>query len=137
MPIEYKKPLPSPTALDAPFWQAAKADELRLQKCVDCGKIWYPPSFGCPQCLSNNYEWAKMSGKGKIWSWVVFHQLYFQSYSEDIPYNVIVVQLEEGPLMTSNMVAVKNEDIKCDMPVEVVFDAVTSEISLPKFKLAP
>ena len=136
MTTEYKKPLPSPTALDAPFWQAAKAGELRLQKCADCGYIWYPPSFGCPKCLSTNYEWAKMSGKGKIWSWVVFHQLYFQSFSEEIPYNVIVVQLEEGPLMTSNMVEIKNEDIKCDMPVEVVFDAVTPEITLPKFKLA-
>jgi len=137
MTKEYKKPLPSPTALDAPFWQAAKAGELRLQKCVDCGNVWYPPSFGCPRCLSDNYEWAKMSGKGKIWSWVVFHQLYFQSFSEDIPYNVIVVQLEEGPLMISNMVEVKNENIRCDMPVEVVFDSVTSDISLPKFKPAP
>lgn len=136
MTKEYKKPLPSPTALDAPFWQAAKAGELRLQKCSDCGNIWYPPSFGCPQCLSNNYAWTRMSGKGKIWSWVVFYQRYFQSFSEDIPYNVIVVQLEEGPLMTSNIVDLKNEEIKCDMPVEIVFDPVTSEISLPKFRLA-
>ena len=134
MADEYIKPLPSPTTLDAPFWEAAKKHELRLQKCLGCGKLWYPPSVGCPHCLSDNYQWAKMSGQGKIWSWVLFHQRYFPAFADDIPYNVAVVQLDEGPLMTSNIVGVENQDLKCDLPVEVVFDEVTPEITLLKFK---
>jgi uncharacterized protein len=137
MAKEYAKPLPQPTGLDAPLWEAAKNHELRLQKCLDCGNIWYPPSVGCPQCLSARYEWAKMSGKGKVWSWVIFHQRYFPAFAGDIPYNVVVVRLAEGPLMTSNLVGIKNRDITCDLPVEVFFDAVTPEVALLKFKPAP
>jgi len=133
---EYTKPLPIPDEFDKPYWEAAKKHELRMQECLDCGEIWFPPSPVCPKCLSQNYEWAKLSGKGKVWSCVVFHQLYFPSFSDEIPYNVVAVKLDEGPLLTSNMVECKNEDIQCDMLVEVVFDDVTEIITLPKFKPA-
>lgn len=131
---EYTKPLPRLQALDMPYWEGLKKHELRMQKCSNCGHIWFPPAFGCPKCLSTNYEWAKLSGKGKIWSWSIFYQVYYKSFAPEIPYNVIQVQLEEGPIMISNMVECKNEDIKCDMPVEIVFDHVTEAVTLPKFK---
>ncbi len=133
---EYTKPLPMPGEFDKPYWEAVKKHELRMQKCLDCGEIWFPPNFACPRCLSTNYGWVKLSGKGKVWSWAVFHQLYIRSFADDIPYNVIAVKLDEGPMMMSNMVECKNEDIKCDMPVEVVFDDITEEMALPKFKPA-
>lgn len=131
---EYTKPLPCPTAIEVAFWKGSKNHELRLQKCLGCGNIWYPPSEACPKCLSTTYEWSRMSGRGKIWSWVVFHQRYFPSFAQDIPYNVVVVQLEEGPTMISNLIGIKNEDIKCDMPVEAVFDDVTADVVLVKFR---
>ena len=134
MSAEYTKPLPRPQAMDMPYWEGLKKRELRMQKCRDCGKVWFPPAFGCPQCLSTNYEWAKLSGKGKVWSWSVFYQVYYQSFAKDIPYNVIQVQVDEGPIMISNMVECKNEDLKCDMRVEIVFDDVTPEVTLPKFR---
>ena len=136
MAAEYNKPLPHPTPAEAPYWEYARKHELRLQKCLDCGNIWYPPAWGCSKCLSTKYEWAKMSGKGKIWSWVIFHQYYIPGFSEEVPYNVIAVNLEEGPQLISQLVGVKNEDIKCDIPVEVFFDDVTPEFSLVKFKPA-
>ncbi len=131
---QYMKPLPRPQALDMPYWEGLKKRELRMQKCSDCGHIWFPPAPGCPKCLSTNYEWAKLSGKGKVWSWSIFYQVYYKSFADEIPYNVIQVQVEEGPIMISNMVECKNEDIKCDMPVEIVFDDVTEQVTLPKFK---
>ena len=131
---EYTKPLPRPQALDMPYWEGLKKHELRMQKCSDCGHIWFPPAFGCPKCLSTKYEWAKLSGKGKVWSWSIFHQVYYKSFAPEVPYNVIQVQVEEGPIMISNMVECKNEDIKCDMRVEIVFDHVTEAVTLPKFK---
>ena len=130
----YTKPLPIPEEFDKPYWQALKRHELKMQRCLDCGKIWFPPAPACPGCLSKDYEWAKLTGKGKVWSWVLFHHLYSPSFADDIPYNVIVVELEEGPLMTSNIVECNNEDIHCDMPVEVVFFDVTEDVTLPKFK---
>jgi uncharacterized OB-fold protein len=67
-------------------------------------------------------------------SWVVFHQAYFSSFTDDVPYNVAEVELEEGPRLLTNLVAVDNDDITMDMPVEIVFDDVTDEVTLAKFR---
>ena len=136
MTTEYNKPLPIPDIFDKPYWEAVKKHELRMQKCLNCAEIWFPPNPICPKCISKNYKWTTLSGKGKVWSFIVFHQLYFPSFSDEVPYNVVAVKLIEGPLMTSNMVECKNEDIHCDMLVEVTFDDVTERITLPKFKPA-
>ncbi len=133
---KYGKPLPRPREIEKPYWDGLKKHEIWLQKCRDCGQIWFPPHFGCPKCLSTNWDWVRASGKGKVWSWGVFYQLYFKSFAQDIPYNVVQVTLDEGPDVISNMVECKNEDIKCDMRVEAVFDDVTPEVTLLKFKPA-
>ena len=73
-------------------------------------------------------------GRGKVWSWIVMWQRYFPAFEPDLPYNVAYVELDEGPKLMTNLVDVASEDIRCDMPVEVVFDEVTDEISLPKFR---
>ena len=133
--VEYKKPLPVITDLSRPYWEAAKKHELRLQRCGKCHKYWYPPSFLCPFCWSRDYEWAKVSGRGKVNSWVVFHRVYYPGFEEEVPYAAVEVQLEEGPRLMTNLVGVRKEDIRIDMPVEVSFDDVTPEVTLPKFRL--
>jgi uncharacterized OB-fold protein len=130
----YAKPLPRPNRLSQPFWDGAKRHELLLQKCSACGHVWFPPSLRCPKCLSTEYEWSKASGRGKVWSWIVMWQRYFPAFETDIPYNVAYVELEEGPKLMTNIVGCDNDAIHCDMPVEVVFEDVTPEITLPKFK---
>jgi hypothetical protein len=84
--------------------------------------------------MSTNTEWARVSGRGKVYSWTIFHYLYHPAFSQDIPYNVAIVELEEGPRMHTNIVGCSNEDIYIDMPVEVVFEDISEEIALPKFK---
>lgn len=133
MTSDYAKPLPRPNRLSQPFWDGTKRHELLLQKCNDCGHVWFPPSQRCPKCLSTEYEWSKASGRGKVWSWIVMWQRYFPAFEADIPYNVAYVELEEGPRLMTNIVGCDNDAIHCDMAVEVVFEDVTSEISLPKF----
>lgn len=134
MTQEHAKPLPRPNRLSQPFWDGAKRHELLLQKCSSCGHVWFPPSTRCPRCLSAEYEWSKASGRGKVWSWIVMWQRYFAAFEGDIPYNVAYVELEEGPKLITNLVGCENDAIYCDMPVEVVFEDVTAEISLPKFR---
>ena len=131
---EYEKPLPVITENNRPFWEATKSHELRLQKCHQCGHFWYPSGPVCPYCWSRDYEWTALRGRGKVTFWVVFHQRYFDSFKEDIPYNVVQVELEEGPRLISNLVDIKSEDIRMDMPVEVVYDDVTPEVTLPRFR---
>ena len=128
------KPLPSISEYNRPFWTYARAHELRLQRCLDCGRPWAPIGPVCPRCFSERFEWARMSGRGVIASWIVFHKLYHPAFAADLPYNVAFVELEEGPRLISNVVGVRNDALRIGLPVEVVFDDVTDSVSLPKFR---
>ena len=130
------KPLPRVTADNRPFWEATKRHELRLQRCGDCGRFRYPPAPVCPGCLSERAEWTRVSGRGTITTFIVMHKVYFPSFAADVPYNVVQVELEEGPRLTANLVDVPNDQIRVGMPVEAVFDDVTPEITLPRFRRA-
>ena len=131
---EYKKPLPYVDEDNAQYWEYCKQHELRMQKCNQCGHVRFPCEIICPQCHSMDYEWARMSGKGTIYSWVVFQRCYHEAYKDDIPYAVGIIKLAEGPKMESNIIGIKPEDIKMGMPVELYFDDVTPGWALPKFK---
>lgn len=130
----YTKPLPAISSLSQPYWEALRHRELRMQHCDGCDRVWFPPSPLCPRCWSRKYTWAKLSGRGRVNSWVVFHQAYFKAYEHDIPYNVAEVELDEGPRVLSNLVGIANNQIRAGMPVEIVFDDVTREITLAKFQ---
>lgn len=131
----YNKPLPTITSLTRPYWEAAKNHELRLQRCDDCGHVWFPPSYCCPKCLGDHMTWTKMSGRAKLWSWIDIWQMYYRGFAEERPYIVAYVELEEGPRLMSTIVDVEGSDLCCDMPLEVTFDDVTDEVTLPKFRV--
>ena len=132
--VEYKKPLPVPSELSAPFWEACRRHELVIQRCQNCKALRFPPAILCPECLSEATEWQKVSGRGKIFSFVVFHRVYHPAFEADIPYTVALVELEEGPRLISNIVGCRPEQVTCDMPVEVVFEDATPKVTLPKFR---
>ena len=132
---EYSKPLPTITDDNREFWEGCKQNKLRMQKFDDCGHIRYPISHVCPKCLSYKFQWMDLSGRGEVFSYVVFHQLYNKAFEQDIPYNVALVQLEEGPRMYSNVIGVDNDAVKVGDKLEVAFDPVTPEITIPRFRL--
>jgi len=131
---KYQKPLPYISEVSRPYWDAAKRHGLVIQRCQGCGHYHYPAGDTCPRCLSDRLVWVKVSGWGTIYSWIVFHQVYHQAFASEVPYVVVVVELEEGVRLVTNLVDCKTEDIEIGMPVEVVFDDVTEEITLPKFR---
>jgi uncharacterized OB-fold protein len=135
--VQYQKPLPAVSALNRPFWDGLKQRQLRLQKCDECNRVWYPPSPLCPGCWSRSFTWIPLSGLGRVSSWVVFHQSYFRGFDSELPYNVTEVELDEGPRLLTNLVGISNDRIESGMRVEIVFDDVTSEITLAKFKPLP
>ncbi len=128
------KPLPQIDEQTRPFWEAARRHELVLQRCKECGNYRYPPGENCPECLSDDLEWARVSGRGTVFTWTVFHRVYHPGFVNEVPYAVVAIELEEGPRMTSNLVDCKLEDIKIVMPVEVFYEDASDEISLPKFR---
>jgi uncharacterized protein len=131
------KPLPAISDFNRAFWEAAKRHKLALQRCNSCGKFWAPNGPVCPHCFSEDYTWEDLSGRGKIASWVVFHKVYHPAFANEVPYNVAFVEVEEGPRIISSIVGVSNDQLRIGMPVEVIFEDVNDEISLPKFKPAP
>ncbi|MFC2071353.1 Zn-ribbon domain-containing OB-fold protein [Chloroflexota bacterium] len=136
MTQEYTKPLPTPDEDTKPFWEYCKQHELRMQKCLQCGKAHWPAGILCPHCHSLESEWVKLSGKGRVHSFLVVHRVYHPGFAKDVPYTVANIETEEGTRMISNVIGCKPEDVQIDMPVEVVFEDITEEFALPKFKPA-
>ncbi len=137
MKSAYTKPLPKVTSEDRPFWEACKQHKFVLPKCKQCGNVWFPPYLQCNKCLSPNREFVEASGRGVIWGRIEMNQPYIPAFVDDIPYVVALIQLEEGPFIYTNVVGATNDTIKVGLPVEVVFDDVTPDFTLPKFRLLP
>ena len=129
-----EKPLPRPTEDSAPFWEAAHKGELRMQRCGDCGHIRFPPALLCARCLSERAEWVALSGRGMVFSWIVVHQSQHPAFNSDVPYNVAIIELEEGPRLHTNIVDCANDRIYIGMPVEVTFERVSDDTALVKFR---
>jgi len=134
--FQIDKPLPRPSEDTAPYWEAAQRGELRMQACGECGHVRFPPSLLCPRCLSEKTEWRRLSGRGKVYSWIVVHQSQHPAFNADTPYNVVIVELAEGPRLHSQLVDCPNDEIRIGMAVEVVFERVNDEVTLPKFRRA-
>ena len=134
MESTYNKPLPVPTIESKPYWEACRKHELRIQRCNKCGKYHHYPNAMCPYCHSFELEWAKVSGYGKVYSWVICYQAFHPGFAKEVPYVDVTVELDEGVRMFSRMVDVKPDEMEIGMPVEVVFEDVTPEFTLPMFR---
>ena len=136
---EYKKPLPQPSHESQPFWDAAKEHRLTYQRCTACGtRVFYPRDV-CPgpMCFGvGTLEWVEASGKGWVYSFTISYQPAHPAFADDVPYVLAIIELDEGIRMNSNVVGIAPEDVKIGMRVEVVWDDVTPEFTLPKFQPA-
>lgn len=135
MESSYDKLLPNPTSLTKTFWDYCKKHELRMQYCKKCNEwIWYPKAW-CPSCGLTDVEWKSLSGKGNLYSFTIIRQVIDNSpsFQKDIPFLIGLVELDEGPRIYSN-IQEPVERASIGQRVEVYFEDVTSEYSLPKFK---
>lgn len=131
-----KKPLPAPDADSAAFWRGLKEGKLLLQHCLDCGHVQYYQQGMCRRCGAERLEHRPASGRGKVHSFSVVHRAPGPAFKRDVPYAVLLVELEEGPRMISSLTGASPESVTFDMPVELVCEKASDEISLPRFKPA-
>ena len=131
---DYSKPVPFPDLVTARYWEAAREGKLLIQSCADCGVRQFFPHAHCRSCLSENVEWIETSGRGKVYSYTVVHRAPSAQFQEDAPYVVALVELDEGVRMMSNIVGIEPSAARIGMDVEVVFEEITQDISLPKFR---
>lgn len=130
----YEKPVPQPDSVTGTFWQAARQGRLVIQRCLNCGAHQFYPQASCRGCLSEDLEWVDAKGKGTIYTYTVVHRAPSRPFEPDVPYTVALVDLDEGCRMLSNIVEAGPEEVRVGMPVEIVFEEITPEISLPKFR---
>ncbi|MBM4405486.1 MAG: hypothetical protein FJ039_04780 [Chloroflexi bacterium] len=132
----YTKPRPDEVALDGldtPFWEAAAKHKFVLHKCAVCNTFYWPSSL-CTTHGDTAMVWTEAGGRGKLHTYTILHRTLHPGFETDIPYNVAVVETEEGPFVFSNIVGCRNEDLRIGMSLEVTFDDVAPGLSIPKFK---
>lgn len=136
-PATLTKPLPN-VEEDAlrPFWEGALNGTLMIKRCTDCSAYQGPTAGLCIDCLSESLDWVEASGKGTLHAYGIMHQRYHPGFFDDIPYNVAVVELDEGPRLNTNILEVSSEDLQVGMRVMVTFERVTKEVAIPKFRPA-
>jgi uncharacterized OB-fold protein len=130
------KPRPRVSPDNKPFWDGCKQHRLLLPFCEDCGKPHLPPGPVCPHCFSDRLAWREARGRGKVSTWVVVHKAWFPAFAEDVPYNVVQVELAEGPRLTAKMVGLRDRKIEVGQEVIVGFEDVDDELTMPCFRLA-
>lgn len=130
------RPLPESDDASAPFWEAASRHELIVQRCASCDAFRHPPRPMCPVCTSLEHRWERASGRGRIWSWIVAHPPVLPAFADRVPYNVVVVELEEGVRMIGNLLDAANEEIREGMEVVVDFEDAGDGVVLPQWRRA-
>jgi uncharacterized OB-fold protein len=131
-----QRPIPYPTPDTQPFWDACRRHELVLPYCATCAAFFYYPRPFCPTCFSWEIEWRRCSGRGTLYTFSIQFRPQMPGFTP--PYVTAIVQLEEGPRMMTNLVGVEPmpERIRCDIAVEVDWEDVSDEVTLPVFRPA-
>ena len=132
----YGKPLPVADPVTAPFWESVKAHAMKLQRCTGCARwIFYPRGL-CPYCFSHDLAWEPLAGTGVVHAFTIVHRHPSPAFNAEIPYVVALIELDEGARLLSNLVEVAPDpaEVRIGLPVEVVYDDVTAEVTLPKFR---
>lgn len=127
-------PPPTITPLNQPYWSGLESGELRFQRCQGCSHAWLPPREECPNCLLDDWDWELASGRGRIISWVVYHLAFHEALQDRLPYNVAVVELDEGPRLITNVKA-DPEDLEIDQRVGVAIEA-EGGVPVARFRLS-
>jgi uncharacterized OB-fold protein len=129
--VESQRPVPVPDEPSAPFFEGAARGELMLQRCGSCGAFMWPVKSRCVGCFSEEVEWAPATGRAELYSFVVVHQRY-PGFEE--PYVLATVETAEGVRLNTSIVGASADELEIGMPLEVMFEAVSEDVVVPKFK---
>ena len=122
----------------APYWEAASRHELMMPCCGDCGLVFFPPRELCPDCWSSELSWQPMNGGGTVWTFTEVHVAFYDdTWAEDVPYVVAVVELDEGPRLLAGIVEPDTETLAIGDRVEVAFEDRSEGVTLPMFRVVP
>jgi len=124
---------PSPHGLTAEFYAHLAGGELRLQRCDACARWRHPPRVLCSACGSDRWTWQRVSGRASVFTWTVTHQALVPPFADDLPYAVVVVELEEGPRLVTAVRGIAPGALHLGTPVQLRVARVSDTIGLHYF----
>ncbi|MCZ7524913.1 MAG: Zn-ribbon domain-containing OB-fold protein [Acidimicrobiia bacterium] len=128
--------VPRPEGLNAEFYAHCARGELRFQRCDGCGRWRHPPRVLCATCGSDRYTWVRSSGRGRVHTWTVTHRAANPAFAGEVPYAVLVVEMEEGPRLVGNLRGLDPGELALDLPVVVELEPLSERIALTHFRPA-
>jgi uncharacterized OB-fold protein len=128
------KLIPGVSPLTEPYWAGAQRGELLLQRCAGCRRVWHPPLPRCPVCHSEDITWQAASGRGTVYTFTVVYHATHVALAEKVPYITALIQLQEGPRVLTNLRNCSEAEAHVGMPVRLIFEPLTDEITLPQFE---
>jgi len=134
MTVPSGKNLPHPTVETAAYWEGCRQGKLLIQQCGSCGHYQFYPRIVCTDCMSAQVEWFQASGRGTVISFTIVRHAVSEAYAADVPYVIALIRLDEGPTMMSNVIDGDPERVRIGMPVEVIFESWSADITVPKFR---
>jgi uncharacterized OB-fold protein len=132
---EWTKPLPTPDDVNREYWQAAADGRLLIQTCPQCGQRQFYPRALCTHC-GGQPEWLECTGRGTVHTRTIIRQMGMKPFRNELPYVVAMIELEEGPLVMSNVTDCDPDAVKIGMPVEVHFIRAADDIGIPMWRPA-
>lgn len=126
--------LPNPSGLNADFYRiSAETETINIQRCSDCSAYRHPPRFRCAECGSGAWSWSPTSMRGVVWSWTITHRAIDPAFTEQLPYAVVVVELEEGVRVVGNLRSIEISALRIGLPVAVLLDIRSEAVALIDF----
>jgi uncharacterized protein len=126
--------VPGVSPLTKPYWDGARAQQLLLQRCSACGRIWHPPLPRCPDCHSADVQWTPARGTGHVYTYTTVYHATHVAMTDKVPYIVAMIELDEGPRVVTNLRNCSEDEVTVGMPVRVIFEERTPEVTLPQFE---
>jgi uncharacterized OB-fold protein len=119
-----------------PWWKAAAEHRLVVQRCTDCSQMRLPAAPVCAGCRSAASDWKELSGRGRLYTYTIVHRPI--APDQEVPFLVAVVELEGagGVRMITNLVETRQEELEIGMPVEVVWEDMSANLAIPRFRVA-
>jgi uncharacterized protein len=130
------RPLPTIDADTAPFWESTRAHAMKLQRCNRCENFWYYPGPVCRHCGAQDWAWTAVSGTGTIYSFSVLERAKGNPFEGDVPIAIVLIRLDEGPVMMSNLIDYEPGDLAVDAAVTIDYEDVDETVTLAVFRPA-
>jgi uncharacterized OB-fold protein len=132
-----ERPIPAVDERSKPFFDATLRGELLLQHCGTCGRWTWPVKVRCIECLADDLRWEPASGLGTLYTFTLVHQIVHPGFKDEMPYNLALVDLDEGVRVHTSIVGVPNDELRIGMRLRVVFVPASEEIAIPMFEPSP